>query len=85
MAITKKGKLKEQLQLQSMMGNEAASGQLKAKAVAKIQSLPPDDPRIVEVLYRLQDQQAEIPLWLKSIVGLTGIGQAIMLFLGFIF
>lgn len=84
MALTKKGKMKENLQFQTMYSPEAGNN-LKTQAIAKINALPPSDPRIVETLYNLEKIPSTIPDWMKILVGLTGLGQAMFLLLGFFY
>ena len=84
MALTKKGKMKENLQFQTMFSPEAGQN-LKTQLVGKINTLPPNDPRIVELLYQVEKIPSTIPDWMKILVGLTGLGQATFLLMGFIF
>lgn len=84
MALTKKGKMKENLQFQTMYSPEAGQN-LKTQLVGKINALPGNDPRIVELLYQVEKIPSTIPDWMKILVGMTGLGQALFLFMGFIF
>lgn len=84
MALTKKGKMKENLQFQTMFAPEAGQN-LKSQLVGKINALPPNDPRIVELLFHAEKIPSTIPDWMKILVGLTGLGQAMFLLMGFFF
>ncbi len=84
MALTKKGKMKENLQFQTMYSPEAGQN-LKTQLVGKINALQPNDPRIVELLYKAEEIPSTIPIWVKALLGLTGVGQASVLLLSFLF
>ena len=84
MALTKKGKMKENLQFQTLYQPEAGQN-LKAQLVSKINQLPANDPRIVDLLYQVEKIPSTIPDWMKILVGKTGLGQAMFLLLGFFF
>ncbi len=83
MALTKKGKVKEFMQNQAMFGNQESGVQMKAKVIARINGLEPDDPRLVDLMYNLTGEPKQIT-WTHIVAIGNSLGLMVIAFLGFI-